>query len=149
MDAMKQANRSNKSLRNRQLAQIHIAKKQLGLGDGTYRTMLQQVAGVASAADLDEAGRKKVLAHFRKAGFRNYKNKRSYPGRPDIEGAKNRRRLLGKIEALLADARRPWKYAHNMAKQMFDVDRVQWCNRSQLHKLVGALEIDARRHGRR
>jgi phage gp16-like protein len=33
-------------LRRRELAKIHVAKKQLGLDDGTYREMLHAVAGV-------------------------------------------------------------------------------------------------------
>ncbi len=35
------------------LAQIHIAKKQVGLDDGTYRAVLERVAGRSSAADLE------------------------------------------------------------------------------------------------
>ena len=40
------------SQRNKDLAKIHIAKKQLGLDDDSYRAMLQMVAGVNSAAHL-------------------------------------------------------------------------------------------------
>ena len=41
---------------NAHLAKIHIAKAQLGMDDVTYRTMLQQVAGVTSSKQLDERG---------------------------------------------------------------------------------------------
>ncbi len=56
-------------LRNRELAAIHVAKKQLALDDAAYREILLVVAGVSSAKDLDEEGRRKVLDHFRGCGF--------------------------------------------------------------------------------
>ena len=48
-----------------ELGKIHIGKKQLFEDDGAYRDMLEAVAGVRSAAVLDEAGRRKVLEHMR------------------------------------------------------------------------------------
>lgn len=58
--------------RSRELAKIHIGAKQLGLirdGDkDEYRLMLFSIARVRSAADLDAAGRQRVLAHLRKCG---------------------------------------------------------------------------------
>ena len=140
----------NEDSRNKDLAKIHIAKKQLGLDDDSYRAMLQMIAGVNSAADLPMDGRRKVLDHFRKAGFKAKKSKRACPGRPKLNqlagiGESN---LIKKIEAYLAEAKRPWNSAQGMARHMFKVDRVQWCTPEQLSKIVAALEYDARRHGR-
>ena len=47
--------------------------------------------------------------------------------------------------SMLADAGRPWAYAHGMARHMFKVTRVEWCNADQLGCLIAALEYDARR----
>jgi phage gp16-like protein len=125
-------------LRRRDLAKIHIAKKQLGMSDTIYREMLKNVAGVASAADLDGRGRLKVLAHLRNCGFKPvYKH-----ARPQIKprpAAKEREPLLLKVRAILTDLRLPWKYADSMAKRMFKVDRVHWLEPDQLHKLTIAL----------
>jgi phage gp16-like protein len=136
--------------RQRDLAKIHIAKKQLGLDEQTYREMLQAVSGVASAADLCPAGRRKVLAHLSRAGFKSRKGKNTFPGRPDFAKLYGTGKLamLQKIEAYLAEAKRPWAYVHAMAKRMCKVDRVQWCAPDQLRKIIVALEFDARRHGR-
>jgi len=38
--------------RSANLAKIHIAKKQLGMDDATYRAMLQSHGGVTSSKDL-------------------------------------------------------------------------------------------------
>lgn len=131
--------------RNGALAQIHIAKAQLGLDDDTYRDMLWAVARVRSAADLDHAGRDKVLAHLRASGFKP-KTKVQRPA--NIQSA-DRGPLLSKIEALLLDSGRDWPYADRMAKHMFGVDKTQFLRPDQLHKLVAALSIDARRRAER
>ena len=72
----------------------------------------------------------------------------SYPGRPKNMDDMGKGRLLKKIEALLAEASRSWDYAHGMSKRMFSIERVQWCEAFQLHKIVAALMYDAKRHGR-
>lgn len=57
-------------IRDREIKLIHVARRELGLDEETYRAMLQLVAGVKSAADLDWQGRQKVLAHFKAKGFK-------------------------------------------------------------------------------
>ena len=56
---------------------------------------------------------------------------------------------LKKIEALLAEARRPWSYADAIAKRMYRVERVAWCTPDQARGLVAALVANAAREGRR
>ena len=145
------AERPTYRARNVDLAKIHIAKAQLRLDDvvapgacacgrehTAYHEMLWTVARVHSAADLDDAGRRRVLEHLRSRGFRDLARGRPHTasGNPSIR----------KIEALLADAGRPWAYADAMAQRMFHVDRVTFCSREQLRKLIAALSIDQRRH---
>lgn len=59
-----------KSLRSRDLAQIHIAKQQLGLDDDTYREMLFTVTRKRSASDLDAHERNQVLQHLMSRGWK-------------------------------------------------------------------------------
>lgn len=131
-----------------QLGRIHQAKKALGLDDATYRALLQRVAGKASSGEMTHAERNAVLAEFARLGFKRADagdRKRVFAGRP-----KNTREvpMLRKVEALLADGKKPWSYAHEMARRMFHVNRVEWLNDHDLHKLVSALQIDANRHKR-
>lgn len=122
--------------RKSDLAKIHLAKKELGMDDETYRAMLQSVAGVTSAKDLDAEARRKVLDHLRSCGM---KFKRSstprYPGKPHNMDAQ-----LEKIEALLADMNLPWSYADAMAKRMYKVDRIAWLkDQKQYQGIITAL----------
>lgn len=131
--------------RGNALAQIHIAKKQLGLDDGTYRDMLWGLARVRSAKDLDHAGRQKVLNHLRASGFKSAPPRAPTPGRPRNMTDPDRGPMLRKVEALLLSAGRDWEYCHAMCRHMFQKDRVDFTNAAELHKLVAALEVDKKR----
>ena len=52
------------------LAIIHVAKKQLGLDEDTYRAALVSITGKSSTRDMSEAERNKVVAAFRDRGFK-------------------------------------------------------------------------------
>ena len=134
--------------RRADLAAIHvIAGKQLRLDEDTYRALLERVAGVRSAADLDVRGRIKVLEELRRlTGEGKDRMRNAVPGpdapqnvREEIAG------MVAKIGAILAEAERGWPYAHGLAVRMFKVQRVEWLKADQLHRLVAALSIDQKR----
>lgn len=134
--------------RNSELAKIHIAKQQLGMDDEAYRAMLWACGRVRSSKDLDYAGRKRVLEHLEKCGFKSSAKKATHPGRPHNMNSAARGPQLSKIEALLADAGREWAYADGMAKRMFKVERVALCHEGQLQKLIAALVFDQKRRAK-
>lgn len=51
------------------LTAIHVARKQLGLDDDTYRAVLVRATGKPSSADMTQAERQAVLAEFERLGF--------------------------------------------------------------------------------
>ncbi len=118
--------------RRKQLAAIHVRAKQRGLDDEAYRAMLQSVAGVDSAAELDEAGRRRVLDHL--------------GGRRRIAAAPEKRALIAKIRAMLGE--RPEAYAEAILRRMTHHDHrvpLAWGTPLQLRKVVAALNYDHRR----
>ncbi|TBV12774.1 gp16 family protein [Stutzerimonas kirkiae] len=129
------------------LAKIHIAKAQLGLDDETYRALLARVAGVHSAKELTPRQVGAVLAEFQRLGFEP-KPATKRAGRNKPNAATERKALVGKIEAQLAEAGRVWAYVDAMALRMFQVERVEWCDTDQLRRLIAALAYDAKRNGR-
>lgn len=58
-----------KDQRRRELGHIHQGRTALGWTEDDYRFHLIAITGVASSADLDAAGRAKLLAHMAKLGF--------------------------------------------------------------------------------
>ncbi|HHM6772721.1 TPA: gp16 family protein [Pseudomonas aeruginosa] len=131
------------SLRNVNLAKIHIAKAQLGLDDDDYRALLGRVAGVRSAKELGPRQVAQVLVEFQRLGW---KPESKQQGRATPKVPQNRKVVLKKVEALLASASRPWSYADAMAKRMFQRERVEWLDDDQLYRLMQALIIDRSRH---
>lgn len=140
MKPLKTADQYRKS----ELAQIHIAKVQLALGDDEYREILRVVTGKSSSKDLDWKERKSLLDHFKKIGFKV----KAKTGRAAPSVRTDKAALVEKIKAQLTEANRPWEYADALAKRICKVDRVEWCTVHQLVKIVAALTYDANRHGR-
>ena len=82
------------------IAAIHVAKKQLGLDDDTYRAKLHVITGKTSAKDMTEDERQSVISAFRREGFRPVER------RPD-----GRQKLTGKFAPKLQAL---WIAAYNL-----------------------------------
>jgi len=134
---------ANKFNRRTLLAKIHIAKKDLGMSDDEYRTVLDVKFGKGSASKLTMPQLSQLVAHFQTLGWEPAPS-RGKPKNPPAE----RSALLSKVEAYLAEAGRPWSYADAMAKRICKVEKIAWCEPEDLAKIVAALEYDRRRHGR-
>lgn len=138
-----------KDSRARDLASIHIGATALGMDtqdrdeNSAYRSMLWTVGRVRSAAQLDYAGRKKVLEHLAACGYNARKHGKK-PKATDTNAAQ-----IGKIEALLAARGLPWTYITNgepsMVKRICGVERIEWANAAQLGKLIAALSYQQNR----
>ncbi len=129
-------------IRNRELAQIHIAKAQLGLDDDTYRAMLWTVARVRSSGDLDFHGRIKVLQHLKSRGWKNKPARKAKSERPLASDEQSR-----KIRAL-------WIELHQVGgindsseaalaayvKRITTVDALQWLTSSQASRVIESLK---------
>lgn len=67
--------------------------------------------------------------------------------RPKV--ARSREAILAKIEALLAEAKRPWNYAEGLAAHMYQQHVLEWLTVEQLSAVMKALIIDAKRRKNR
>ncbi|WP_455270325.1 gp16 family protein [Rhizobium herbae] len=82
------------------IAAIHVAKKQLGLDDDTYRAKLQVITGKSSVREMTEEERQNVISAFRQDGFKT--SERRQDGRQKLTG-----RYAPKLQAL-------WIAAYNL-----------------------------------
>ncbi|KAF1366263.1 gp16 family protein [Yokenella regensburgei] len=122
---------------------IHTGKSSLGWDDDTYRDVLARQAGKRSARDCTIAELEKVVLYMRTQGF----SPSSRGRRPRV--AAGRKAMLSKIEAMLAEADRPWAYLDGVIERMLGEKKpVEWLNDDQVRKLMQMLIVDARRHGR-
>ncbi|MDR1637988.1 MAG: regulatory protein GemA [Treponema sp.] len=83
---MKSAVKIHRPILNRKekLSLIHIAKKETGITDEAYRLLLEDAAGIGSAADIAfEDQFKAVMKAFEKLGFRSWKKQGKTNSRPE------------------------------------------------------------------
>ncbi|MBA5602478.1 regulatory protein GemA [Pectobacterium aroidearum] len=125
----------------RMIGAIKSGQSALGWDDATYRSVLARLTGKSSSTLCTITELEKVKEYMHKQGWpRKTKNHGRKPSVPT-----SKKSVLSKVEALLADAQRPWQYAETMAKNMFGVRYVDWLDIQQLTKLMQALIIDAKR----
>jgi hypothetical protein len=77
------------------IAAMHVAKKQMGLDDDTYRAKLVLITGKKSAKDMTEEERQRVLTVFRNEGFAPAPAARRADGRQQLTG-----KFAKKLQAL-------------------------------------------------
>jgi len=130
--------RSAQSIRNGELAQIHLAKQQLGMDDESYRNVLWTVARVKSAADLDWSGRKRVLDHMKACGFKVQSKKLATAHKPL---AMTKEAIEAKISVQLKELGQNWPYAYGVGRRIFPkIARFEFLDVEQLGKVSSALE---------
>ncbi len=130
-----------RSRRNAELAAIHVAVKQLGLDDGTYRAFLFATTGHRSAAELDDTQRQKVIELMRSRGFK----------RTPAEEKRARRMADNRQLAMIRGLWKKLRYAGALAdpserhlssfvKKMTGIERAEWLNPEQAIKVIEALK---------
>lgn len=125
------------------IAAIHVAKKQLGLDEDTYRDKLRLITGKTSTKDMSEAERQEVLTVFRNEGFAPAGAARREGGRQKLTG-----KFAKKLQAL-------WIAAYNLGivrdrddaalesfiKRQTGIERERWLRHSDdASKVIDALK---------
>lgn len=128
------------------MAKVHIAKKDLGLDDDTYRDVLERVTGKRSCKGMTIAQLESVIKDMEAHGF-TPKAAPKHGKKPNVIG--RRQNLMNKIEAMLTDMSLHWNYAHGMADSMFKIKRLQWLSDDQLYRVTQALSVYQKRQARK
>ncbi|MGL5344819.1 MAG: phage protein GemA/Gp16 family protein [Plesiomonas sp.] len=111
--------------------------------DTTYRAVIARLTGgktSAKACTLQELSLIKDFMH--EHGFPR-KAPNGKGRRPNV--SMKRKALLSKIEALLADSGRSWRYAESVAERMYKQKVIEWLSDEQLSGVMVALVKDARK----
>lgn len=137
------AKRNGTQLRNAELAQIHIAKTQLGLDDDTYRAIIFTISHgrTRSASDLDWTGRKQLLEHFKAKGWKPAAPKKAKAAKPVSKGQEGLIRRLwdelhqvGKVNDPSDAALGAWLKRNKLP------ERLEWLNGEQLNRVIESLK---------
>lgn len=132
----------------------------------TFTRVLGRKRTISGISGLTLGDRYKILKHFKSKGIRimnppvgrhlwQWKKgmddaeskgtgNRFEPRRP-LKVPAEKRPLVGKVHAVLADLKLPWSYADEIANQMHGVRVLEWCSKEQLNDVVVALVNEQRR----
>ncbi len=123
------------------LAKIHIARKELKLQEEDYRAILRRVAGVESAAGLDDAALEAVLAELRRLGWKPaFTGKK--PDRADLRMIFGLWAELGRQGALVDPSRSALRA---FVGRQEDVSDPEFLRRDQAQRVIEALKAWLRR----
>lgn len=132
--------REGKSFMAALIGKIHVARKQLGLSDDSYRAMLTGVTGKDSCANMAENELKAVLKRFEELGFKPTGGKRAGSRKPaDSNQAKMIRALwldlyhLGALRDPTEDALAAF------VKRTTKVPALQWLGSGGADDVIKAL----------
>jgi phage gp16-like protein len=127
--------------RRAELAAIHVAVKQLGLDDATYREFLFATTGRRSAAELSDGQRQQVIELLRSRGFK----------RTPTEEKRARRMADNRQLAMIRGLWKKLRYAGALAdpserhlsafvKKMTGIESPEWLNPQEAITVIEALK---------
>ncbi len=131
------------------LAKVHIARKDMGLDEDTYRGVLSTVApGISSAGECTEAQLDAVLAHFRTRGWHPAPRagKRA-PRAADHPSARKARTMWISLHHLNVVRSAAEAALEAFAARQLGCEKMQWANQSDCYRLIEALKSMAERAG--
>jgi hypothetical protein len=145
-----------------QLAAIHIARKDLGLDEETYRSLLRTLTGKGSAGSMNHQEAQRVIEHFKKQGWKGVSKPKGPPSWPARRGSVDKRRFedlgerpsmaspgqLRKIEVMWREVAigDPAKTLRRFVWRMCRVSDLRFLSAAQAHEVIEAIKaIRARR----
>ncbi|MGA0610522.1 gp16 family protein [Caldimonas sp. KR1-144] len=125
--------------RRADLAKIHLAKKDLGWDDDFYRSILWSVCRVKSSAELDFTGRKRLLEHMRRCGWKAKRGKSSRP-MADDDQSKMIRGLWLELHELEYVTDSSEAALASWIKRETRVEALQWLSPAQRQQTIEKLK---------
>ena len=142
--------REMEKLNRKEIALVHVAAKQIGLDDDTYRDVLHAQAGVRSSKDLDRRGFKRVMLHFQKCGFVT-KDPESKPNRPGFatQHELNLIKILWhKLEGTYYKQGAETRALRGFLKKRYHIDHENFITSAQAYNVIEAIKSIVIRKGK-
>ncbi|CAL4866705.1 hypothetical protein MMA231_00949 [Asticcacaulis sp. MM231] len=137
------------------IAKIHIAKKETGIHEDDYRSLLMRLTGQNTAKGLSDAQAGRVLEEFKT--HLGWKPKLVQGGRKataarkvsaaNHPSARKARALWISLYQLGAITDSSEKALEAFARRQLGCDRMAWADQQQMFKLIEALKAMAERNG--
>jgi len=128
---------------------IHVAKRDLGLDDETYRSMLEGLTGKSSSRDLEAWELDRVIDHMVSRGFQVRAGRGGKPAHKlaDDPQSKLIRHLWLKLHEM-GEVKNPSEEALALfVRRQTKRDRLEWISSSQASQVIEALKAWVERAG--
>ncbi|MXV35811.1 MULTISPECIES: gp16 family protein [unclassified Saccharibacter] len=130
--------------RQKLLAQLHIAKKDMALADESYRALLHRVTGKSSAREMSDAQIGRVLAEFSALGWKKGRFKKyAASAHPDVRKVFA---LWGSLKDHL-DCKGSRAGLRRFVENMVGVSDPNFLDGKQTQQVIEALKAMQRRYG--
>lgn len=129
--------------RRAQLAMVHIARKDLGLDEDTYRDVLERVTGKRSAAETTDFELTSLIADFKKRGWVPKPKVSAPAGTPKRSAVPQVRKVWAIWSEMCRDkvVREPTKAAlRAFVKRMTGVADPEWLSSQECGVVIEALK---------
>lgn len=128
--------------RKKELAVIHIGKKELGWDDVTYRDALENWVGKRSSGRMNQQERQIVIENMKKLGFEPESDRRERltiedDDKPQVKKIKN---LWLKLHDEGAVTNPSLESLNAFVNRMTDVDHVRWLPTDRANTVIEALK---------
>lgn len=123
---------------------IHVAKRDLGLDDSTYRAALQTATGASSTKDMTASQLQSVLEHLKRKGFQVKPKAATRPLADDAQSKKIRALWLEMHTQGIVKAPGEASLAAYV-KRLTKVDALQWLSTDQASTVIETLKKWQRR----
>jgi phage gp16-like protein len=141
--------------RARDIRMIHVAQRSLGLSRDEYESILSGLFGhgCTSSSGLDAAQREKLIAHFKKCGFKvTIKASKAHQfNQTDRDDLSKQALKIKALWAMLANAgvvKNKTDHALNSyIQRQTDVAHLKWLNPAQMSRVIESLKAWLARSG--
>lgn len=141
------------------VVKVQIARRDLGLAEDDYRSILERLTGRTSSAACSDAELGRVLDEFKAKGWKpkvvaggrkagKPESRKARPAAPADHPAAKKARALWLSLWNLGEIRDPSEAAlEAFARRQLKVERLQWADQGLVYKLIEALKAMAERAG--
>ncbi|MCO5065672.1 MAG: regulatory protein GemA [Rhizobiaceae bacterium] len=132
--------RKSSSIPAKKIALLHVAKRQLGLDEDTYRDILRRFGGVESSADLDPVEFEAVMIRMAGLGFRSTWTKRTFGDRHSSMASAAQVELMRSLWEKYDPADEDEKHLNAWLRRFHGVSAMRFVSAKKAKSVITALK---------
>lgn len=129
-----------KTLKQILMAKVHIAKKDLGLGDDEYKSIINRIANKDSSAKCTEKQLDKIVKEFERLGWKNRNNLKRKTRNAPTALIRKIYALWGELQSIDEVKSRDKTALDKFVAKRTKISSVQFIDNAQAMQIIEALK---------